>query len=38
MLKSLLISATLISAMALTNAPINNPKDPLPQKVATKSI
>ena len=38
MLKSLLISATLISAMALTNAPMNNHEDPLPQKVVAKSI
>jgi glutathione peroxidase len=38
MLKSLLISATLISALALTNAPMKNHENPLPKKVAAKSI
>lgn len=38
MLKSLLISSALISCMSLTNAPMNNQKDSLPQPAAAKSI
>jgi len=38
MLKTLLLSSTLILCMSLTNAPVNNQENNLPKPVAAKSI
>ena len=38
MLKTLLLSSTLILGMSLTNAPVKNQENNLPKPVAAKSI